>query len=303
MNEKIINDNLNKYCLFVSILGRPNVGKSSLLNMLVNSKISIVSPKSQTTRNRITGILTDDNTQLIFTDTPGVHKSLNKLGDYMNTEVNNSLSGAELCIHVVEAGREISNTDLELINKFQKNNLKSVLIINKIDLINKQDLIPQIQEFSQKFDYQSIIPVSAKKNIGRLEILKELKKFAVPSVFFYPEDDITDQTERKLSSEIIREKILYFLDKELPHGIGIYIENFKELSNNTKNIHAVIYCEKESHKKIIIGTSGNMIKKIGTESRKSLENILDSKVNLNLFVKVKENWRNKNSVLKILGYI
>ncbi len=303
MSKKEISNDLGKYCLFVSILGEPNVGKSSLLNMLVNSKISIVSPKSQTTRNRVTGILTDGDMQLVFTDTPGVHKSLNKLGDYMNTEVNNSLSGIELCMHVVEAGKEISSTDLDLINKFQKNNLKSILIINKIDLIDKQKLILQIQEFSQKFDYQSIVPVSAKKNIGRLEILSELKKFAVPSVFFYPEDDVTDQTERKLSSEIIREKVLYFLDKELPHGIGVYIEDFKELNNNTRNIRAVIYCEKKSHKKIIIGTSGNMIKRIGIESRKSLQNILGSKVNLSLFVKIKENWRNKDSVLKILGYV
>ena len=294
--------NENKKCVFVSILGKPNVGKSSLLNMLVNSKISIVSPKSQTTRNRVIGILTENNIQLIFIDTPGIHKSVTKLGDYMNSEVNNSFSGSEVCLHVIEAGKKISELDLELIQKFIK--LSVILVINKIDLTkDKSELIKQIQKFNENFEYNSIVPVSAKTQDGRNELLSEIKKFAVPSVFYYSEDEITDQTERKLASEIIREKILYFLDKELPHGTGIYIENYKEIKNNTRNIHAVIYCDRESHKKIIIGAQGQMIKKIGTEARKSLEYILDCKVNLNLFVKVKEDWRNKDSVLKILGYI
>lgn len=296
--------NENKKCVFVSILGKPNVGKSSLLNMLVNSKISIVSPKSQTTRNRVIGILTENNIQLIFIDTPGIHKSVTKLGDYMNSEVNNSFSGSEVCLHVIEAGKKISELDLELIQKFIKLRLNVILVINKIDLTkDKSELIKQIQEFNENFEYNSIVPVSAKTQDGRNELLSEIKKFAVPSVFYYSEDEITDQTERKLASEIIREKILYFLDKELPHGTGIYIENYKEIKNNTRNIHAVIYCDRESHKKIIIGAQGQMIKKIGTEARKSLEYILDCKVNLNLFVKVKEDWRNKDSVLKILGYV
>ena len=233
--------NENKKCVFVSILGKPNVGKSSLLNMLVNSKISIVSPKSQTTRNRVIGILTENNIQLIFIDTPGIHKSVTKLGDYMNSEVNNSFSGSEVCLHVIEAGKKISELDLELIQKFIKLRLNVILVINKIDLTkDKSELIKQIQEFNENFEYNSIVPVSAKTQDGRNELLSEIKKFAVPSVFYYSEDEITDQTERKLASEIIREKILYFLDKELPHGTGIYIENYKEIKNNTRNIHAVI---------------------------------------------------------------
>lgn len=296
-------DNLDTKSLFVSIVGRPNVGKSSILNMLVSSKISIVSSKPQTTRNRITGILTDENVQLVFIDTPGLHNPFSKLGDYMVSEVNNSFDGVEACMHVVEACKEPTETDLTLIEKFKKFNLKAILAINKIDLIkNKSALMEQIQKFSDLFNYEAVVPVSTITFEGKSEILEEMKKLAEPSVFFFPEDDVTDQTERMLAAEIVREKLLRFLDKELPHGTAVQIEKFSQRNENTIDISALIYCERESHKSMIIGAQGQMIKRIGTDARKSLESIFDTKVNLKLFVKVKDNWRNKASVLHDFGY-
>lgn len=296
-------DKLDTKSLFVSIVGKPNVGKSSILNMLVGSKISIISPKPQTTRNRITGILTENNIQLVFIDTPGLHNPFSKLGDYMVSEVNNSFSGVEVCLHVVEACKRPTETDLNLIEKFKKFNLKAILAINKIDLIkDKSKLIEQIQEFSNLFSYEAVVPVSTITYEGKSDILEEMKKLAEPSVFFFPEDDITDQTERMLAAEIVREKLLRFLDKELPHGTAVQIEKFSQRDENTVDISALIYCERESHKSIIIGSHGKMIKQVGIDARKSLESILDTKVNLKLFVKVKDNWRNKASVLHDLGY-
>ncbi len=292
--------------VFVSMVGKPNVGKSSIMNMLVNSKVSIVSPKPQTTRSRIRGIFTDKNIQIVFIDTPGLHKPWNRLDDYMNSEINNSFNGAEACLHIVEpnrSGKLISEADLNLIKKFNKFKLEVILAINKIDTLkDKSEIIKYMEKFSELFNYTAIIPVSAKTGEGKNELMEEIKKLARPSVFFFSEDDITDQTERMLASETIREKLLLFLDKELPHGTAVCIEYFKEKNHDTRNISATIYCERKSHKSMIIGSGGKMIKKIGIESRKSLEELLGYKVNLNLFVKVKENWRDKESVLHSLGY-
>lgn len=289
--------------LFVSIVGKPNVGKSSILNMIVNSKISIVSPKPQTTRNKITGIFTKNNIQLVFTDTPGVLNPRTRLGNYMVSEINNSFSGCEACIHVVEAGKDIHSADFKLINKFKKMNIPILLVINKIDLLKDKSIIMnQIKNYIEQFRYSAVIPISAKNGSGKNELLDELISFAQPSVFFFDEDDITDQTERTLVSEVIREKMLCLLDKELPHGIAVFIEYFHERPSGIADISAVVYCEREGHKAIIIGKGGKMLKNIGTLARKDLEEMLMKKINLKLWVKVKDNWKNKGSVLNDLGY-
>jgi len=296
-------DKFETKSLFVSIVGRPNVGKSSILNMIVGSKVSIVSSKPQTTRNRITGIITQGDTQLVFIDTPGIHKPFSRLGDYMISEIDNSLSGIEACLHVVEALKEPSPLDLNLIEKFAKLNLKTILAINKIDLVkNKSFLMDQIKKFSSLFNYDAIVPISALSNDGKENLMTEMKALAKPSVFFFSNEDFTDQSERKLVSEIIREKLLWFLDEELPHGTAIQVESFKQLPNSKVSIHAVIYCERSSHKAMIIGAGGQMIKKVGIASRRSIEELLGCEVNLNLFVKVKKDWRNKPALLHELGY-
>lgn len=295
-------DNLKTKSLFVAILGKANVGKSSIMNMLINSKVSIVSPKPQTTRNKVIGIFTDNDVQIVFIDTPGVHKPRTKLGNFMISEVNSAFFGAQVCMHVVEAGKSCDDFDLELIKKFKKANLPVILAINKIDTLkDKSVLMPEINAWNEKYDYKAIVPVSAKTCDGKEDLISEIINLAEPSVFYYGEDDITDKTQRAIAAEIIREKLLCNLDKELPHGTAVLIEKFKE-RENIIDIHATIYCEKSSHKSIIIGKNGSMIKNIGMHARKDLEEMLDFKVNLQLWVKVKENWRNKESVLHTLGY-
>ncbi len=290
--------------LFISIVGKPNVGKSSLLNMLVGEKISIVSPKPQTTRNKIIGILTKGNTQIVFTDTPGMLRPKNKLGDYMLSEINNSFSGAEAIIHVVEAGENVHNDDVKFIERFKKIGLPVILVINKTDTIKKKtDIMENIKDYSELMNYESIVPVSSVTGDGKSELLYEIFKLAKPSVFFYDEDDITDQTQRVIASEIIREKMLYLLDKELPHGVAVFIEKFHFRNENEVDIQALIQCEKSNHKAMIIGHHGDMIKKIGTLARHELEQMMNCKVNLKLWVKVKENWRNSGATLHDMGYI
>lgn len=289
--------------LFVSIVGKPNVGKSSLMNMLINSKVSIVSPKPQTTRGKVLGILTDDDTQLVFIDTPGIYRPQNKLDKYMVSEIGRSFSGAEACIHVIEAGKKVTDFDLELIRKFEKLNIPIILVINKIDLVSDKSLImSQIKDLDDLFKYSVIIPVSSKTGDGRGETIEELKKLAHSSVFFFSEDDITDQSERTMASEIIREKLLRFLSQELPYGTAVVIEAFHTRENGVTDISAVVYCEKENHKRIIIGKGGSMLKKIASSARTELEQILDRKINLKVWVKIKENWRNSDFLLSDLGY-
>lgn len=290
--------------LFVSIVGKPNVGKSSLLNMLVGEKISIVSPKPQTTRNKIIGILTKENTQIVFTDTPGMLKPNNKLGNYMLSEINNSFFGAEAIIHVVEAGKNVHNDDIKFVKKFKKIGIPVILVINKIDALRqKTDIIKNMEDHSELMDYDSIIPVSSTTGEGQSELLCKIFKLAKPSVFFYDEDDITDQTQRTIASEIIREKILYMLDQELPHGIAVFIEKFQFRSDNEVDIQALIQCEKINHRAMIIGHHGSMIKKIGMFARCELERMMNCKVNLKLWVKVKKNWRNSCTTLRDMGYV
>lgn len=294
----------NRKSLFISIVGKPNVGKSSLLNMLVGGKISIVSPKPQTTRNKIIGILTENNTQIVFTDTPGMLKPKNKLDDYMLGEINSSFSGAEAIIHVVEAGKNVHSDDIKFVEKFKKMRLPVILVINKIDTLKKKiDIMKNINDYSALMNYVAIVPVSAVTSDGKSELLCEIFKLARPSVFFYDEDDITNQTQRTIVAETVREKALYLLDKELPHGLAVFVEKFQFRNENEVDIQAVIQCEKNNHKAMIIGRHGNMIKKIGMFARRELEQIMNCKVNLKLWIKVKEKWRNNNIVLHDMGYI
>ena len=290
--------------LFATIVGKPNVGKSSLLNMILNQKISIVSHKPQTTRNKIAGIFTQENIQIVFLDTPGFLKVRSGLDKYMVKEIDDACFGVDLFIHVIEAGKRFSAIDDNIIRKIKNSNLPSILVINKIDLLdNKEELIPQISEYCNLAKYECVVPVSCKRNDGREILLNEIKKLTKPSVFFYPSDEITDKSERFLVSEIIREKILKCLNQEVPHGIAVYVESMKKRENlDLIDIFTTIYCDKEGHKSIIIGKNGDMLKKIGINSRKDIENMIGNKINLKLWVKVREGWKDKVNMLKSLGY-
>lgn len=289
---------------FVAIVGRPNVGKSSLLNSMLGQKISIVSPKPQTTRTRIMGVLTQNDTQIVFIDTPGLHKPRTHLGEYMAKSVRESIVGVDICLLVVDARSKILSSEIEFVNKFKKLNIPAILAINKIDLISsKESIMNLIEKYSEMFDFEAIVPLSARTKDGVNILVNELKKFAMPSEHFFDSDAITDQPERVIASEIIREKILRFLDKEIPHGVAVIIEKMRERKESSiTDIDATIYCEKDSHKGIIIGKKGSMLKKIGSCARQDMERFFSCKINLNIWVKVKEDWRNRESILRSLGY-
>lgn len=294
---------MDKKSAFVSIVGRPNVGKSSLVNAVVGQKISIVSKKPQTTRTRIMGILTCDDVQLVFIDTPGIHSPKSTLGRHMVLQASNSISDVDACVVVVEAGEKISPEEKQIIKKIENLKVPAILVINKIDLIkDKSILIDQINEFSSELNFDSVIPISAEKNDGVDLVKQELKKFAHEGGFVFPSDALTDQPERFLISEIIREKLLRLLDKEVPHGIAVQVEQMKERFKGSVDVYATIYCEKTSHKGIIIGKNGMMLKKVGTSARKDIEEFFDYKVNLQLWVKVKEDWRNRENLIMPLVY-
>ena len=296
---------MNNKTEFIAIVGKPNVGKSSLLNRILGQKVSIVSKKPQTTRTRIMGVYTQDEVQLVFIDTPGLHKPRTNLGEYMVKSVKDSISGVDTCLLVVNAGEKVLPSDLEFIDKFKRSNIPAVLAINKIDLVtDKTFIIEQIKEYSKMFSFEAVVPLSAKTGDGVSELLDELKKLAVPSEHFFDKDALTDQPERVVAAEIIREKILRLTDKEIPHGTAVVVERMKDRKNKSEitDIDAVIYCEKNSHKGIIIGKNGSMLKKIGTYARKDMESFFSCKINLNIWVKVKEDWRNRESILRSLGY-
>lgn len=292
----------NQKSAFIAIVGKPNVGKSSILNRLLGQKIAIVSSKPQTTRTRIMGVLTEEETQLVFIDTPGLIKSKSALGDYMVRAVTESVAGVDACLLVVEAGQKISKADEDLIIRFQKMNMPAILAINKIDLVaDKSVLMNQITGLMEKFDFEAVVPVSARDGNGINDLKKELKKLSMEGGHFFSEDTLTDQPERVIASEIIREKVLRNLNKEIPHGVAVVTEKMKERGNIT-DIEAIIYTEKDSHKGIIIGKNGSMLKKIGTGARVDMERFFDCKINLQLWVKVKEDWRLRPNVLHTLGF-
>ncbi len=287
---------------FVTIVGRPNVGKSTLLNALTGEKIAIVSNKPQTTRSKVLTILTDDSSQIVFVDTPGVHAPRTKLGEYMNKVVTASLDGVDAVLFVTEAGNKLMNNEKEMLNDLFAKKLPIILIINKADTVNnKEDILAQIADASSLGEFKAIVPISALRKDGVKFVLDEIKNLLPFGPMYYPEDMITDQTEREIVAEIIREKMLRLLDKEVPHGTAVEIEYMKEGDTLTK-IGAVIYCEKSSHKGIIIGKGGEMLKRIGSYARTDIEKLLDKKVFLELFVKIKEDWRNSNFLLKEFGY-
>ena len=289
---------------FIAIVGRPNVGKSSILNKILGQKITIVSSKPQTTRTRIMGVYTNDDIQLVFIDTPGLHKPRNSLGKYMVRSINESVAGVDACLLVAECDKEPGDTEKLLMERFKAMETPALLALNKIDkLKEKSDVITQISAYSSEFDFDDIVPVSAQTGSGMDDLIAALSKQADEGQHLFDPDTITDQPERVLASEIIREKLLRLLDKEIPHGTAVVIERFKQRANgNITDIDATIYCERASHKGIIIGKGGSMLKKVGSYARQDMESFFDCKINLTLWVKVKEDWRNREGILRSLGY-
>lgn len=286
---------------FVAIIGMPNVGKSTLLNAVLGQNISIISNKPQTTRNKILAIHTTPDCQIILTDTPGIHRPRNKLGEFMVKIANESMDETDVLLFVVDATRPILDIEREIAQSIIKTNVPAILVLNKVDAIKKDELLPIIADYSSMHDFVSIVPISAKTGDGIDILLEDIKSQLPKGPKFYYEDMITDQTERQIAAEIIREKMLRLLDKEVPHGIAIEIEKMEELSDITK-IYATIYCEKASHKAIVIGKNGAMLKKIGQKARVDIEEMLDKKVYLELWVKIKDDWRNSEKMLKDFGY-
>jgi len=299
--ERIITLNKTKTA-FISIVGCPNVGKSSLLNILLGKKVAIVSQKPQTTRTRITGVLTVEQTQYVFIDTPGFHLPKTRLGNCMVRAVSGSLSDVDACVLVAEPRGKIMPAETELMAKMKTLKLPSILVINKIDTLQKkEDLLEIIAMFSAAHTFDSIIPISALTGEGIGELKTELEKHTVESPHFFESDTLTDQPERILAAEMLREKLLRLLDKEIPHGIAVFAERMKERGNGMLDIELMIFCEKESHKGIIIGKHGALLKKASTQARQDMEEFFGCKVNLQTWVKVKDDWRNRAGLIRDFG--
>ena len=293
---------MNTKTAMITIAGRPNVGKSTLTNYLVGEKIAIVSNKPQTTRNRICGVLTREDTQFVFVDTPGYHRARTKLGDYMVNVARESIADVDLTILVVEPIASIGPQEEGLIEKIKGSGCPAVLAINKIDTVEKETLLEVIAAYSQAADFAAIIPISAKTGDGVNSLLVECEKYAQDGPFLFDEDVTTDQPERQVMAEIIREKLLWCLDREIPHGTAVEITKFSERDSGIIDIDATIYCEKASHKGIIIGKQGTMLKKISTMARNDCEKFMGTKVFLTTWVKVKENWRDSDFLVRNFGY-
>ena len=293
---------MNTRTAIVTIAGRPNVGKSTLTNHLVGEKIAIVSNKPQTTRNRICGILTRENTQFVFVDTPGFHKPRTKLGDYMVNTVKDSIADVDLTVLVVEPIASVGQQEQMLIEQLMARRVPAILAINKIDTVEKDMLLEVIAAYSQTGAFDAIIPISAKTGDGVDDLLTECEKYAVEGPFLFPDDVTTDQPERQVMAEIIREKLLWCLEREVPHGTAVEITTFSERDNGIIDIDATIYCEKASHKGIIIGKRGDMLKKISSMARADCEKFMGTKVYLTTWVKVKENWRDSDFLVRNFGY-
>ena len=289
---------------FIAIVGVPNVGKSSLLNALLGQKISIVSAKPQTTRNRIMGILTQTETQLVFIDTPGIHTPKTQLGRYMEKSIKSSILSVDSCLFVVEAGKDLKPSELKLIKKLKNLQLPVILAINKIDILqDKSVLMQQISKISELIDLAAVVPVSAKTHDGLDILVSELKKIATCEGHFFQDDALTDQPERVIVAEIIREKILQLVDKEIPHGVAVCVEKMHDRDDGSlMDVDATIYCEKNTHKGILIGKQGAMLKKIGSLARADIENFFETKVNFQIWIKVKEDWRNRAGLLRNFGF-
>ncbi len=291
---------------FITIIGRPNAGKSSLLNAIIGEKVAAVSSKPQTTRTKITGVLTKGDTQFVFIDTPGMHKAKDKLSDHMVKQINSSCASIEAALLVVDATKKINEAERSLLNSTVSAKTPVILVVNKIDLFaNKEDLIPVIAEYSKLHNFAAVIPISALNEDGIDIIINLLEQYAVEGPHYFPDDKFTDQPERVIVAEIIREKLLELLSDEVPHGIAVDIETLSEHDNKygdgVMDVGAVIYCERESHKGIVIGKGGSMLKKAGQLAREDIERFFMIKCNLQLWVKVKEGWRNREGLIKNFG--
>lgn len=286
----------------ITICGRPNVGKSTLTNALVGEKVAIVSPKPQTTRNRITAIVERGETQFVLLDTPGIHRPRTKLGDYMVNVVRESVADVDCVLMMVEPVASIGPQEEALIERLKETGSPAILVINKIDTVEKGHLLEVIALYSAAYDFDAVIPVSAKTGDGLNELLIEMEKYAEEGPHFFPDDMITDQPERQICAELVREKLLRCLDKEIPHGTAVEVTRFSERDDGVVEIDVTIYCEKDSHKGIVIGKKGAMLKKIGELARTDMEAFLGAKVFLQTWVKVKENWRDSMAQLRNFGY-
>ncbi len=286
----------------ITIAGRPNVGKSTLINRLVGEKIAIVSNKPQTTRNRICGVVTRGDTQFVFIDTPGFHKPRTRLGDYMVEVVHESVADVDAVLLMVEPIAHVGPQEEALIADIAATGAPAILVINKIDTVEKESLLAVIAAYSERYSFDAVLPVSARYKDGVNELLRECEKYAAPGPFLFPEDVVSDQPERQVIAEIIREKLLWNLEREIPHGTAVEITKFSERDNGVVDVDATIYCEKASHKGIIIGKNGAMLKKISTAAREDCERFMGTKVFLQTWVKVKENWRDSQHMIRNFGY-
>ncbi|MEK3788239.1 MULTISPECIES: GTPase Era [Paenibacillus] len=287
---------------FVAIVGRPNVGKSTLMNHVIGQKIAIMSDKPQTTRNKIHGVYTTENSQVVFLDTPGIHKRQSKLGDYMNQTAFNTLGEVEAVLFLVDAAEGMGGGDRFIAEQLKKVNTPVILVLNKIDRIEPEALLPLIEEYRKLYDFSEIVPVSAKlgNNVDRL--LEQIARYLPEGPQYYPDDQVTDHPEQFVIAELVREKILHMTREEIPHSIAVIIEDMRKQDNGIVQISAVIYVERDSQKGIIIGKQGAMLKEVGKQARKDIENLLGSKIFLELWVKVKKDWRNQERVLRDLGF-
>ncbi len=286
---------------FIAIVGRPNVGKSTLLNAILGEKVAIVSKKPQTTRNRITGIHTVGEEQFVFLDTPGIHKPRTKLGDFMVKTTAETLGGVDGAILVVEARESVGDIEAKVLERLKSDEIPAILVINKIDSVQPTNILKTISAYADAFDFTAVVPISAKSGKGVDTVVEESRKFLYEGEWMFPDDIVTDQPERRIAAEIIREKLLRSLDEEIPHGTAVTIEEWRE-KRGVVSIRAEIYCEKASHKGIIIGKHAATIKKIGTYAREDIEKMLDAKVFLDLYVRVKENWRDSDFNISDFGY-
>ena len=288
---------------FIALVGRPNVGKSTLLNAILGEKVAIVSSKPQTTRNRISGIFTKGEDQYVFLDTPGIFKPQNSLGDFMVKTANATMQDADAVVLVTDLGREPGDVEMNVIAYAKRTDIPCILALNKADLYNATEVAEAIMKYAALHDFTAVIPLSAKGGKGVDAVLKECAPFLRESEWFYPEDIATDQPERVMAAEIIREKVLRTTNKEIPHGVAVVVEKFTEdPKTGMVSIHATVYCERASHKGIILGKGGEGLKRIGTYARQDIENLLGTKVYLNLWVKVKENWRESAATVAYFGY-
>ncbi|MDY4835543.1 MAG: GTPase Era [Frisingicoccus sp.] len=286
---------------FVTLIGRPNVGKSTLMNQLIGQKIAITSNKPQTTRNRIQTVYTDEEGQIVFLDTPGIHKAKNKLGEYMVNVAERTLNEVDVVMWLVEPSTYVGAGEQHIVEQLKKTNTPIILIINKMDMVKKEDLLEVMKVYSGLLDFAEIIPCCAFTGENCKDVIRSVMKYLPEGPKFYDNDVVTDQPERQIVAELIREKILRLMDAEVPHGIAVSIESMK-MRKKIMDIHATIICERDSHKGMIIGKQGSMLKKIGQNARIEIENLLDTKVNLQLWVKVKKDWRDSDFLIKNFGY-